>query len=121
MSVWTARLDAMPRLSLVSEPTPLASAPHLSAALGGPQLWFKRDDLFPVAFGGNKVRALDLIVAEALRQGADTVVTGAGPLSNHVRASAGVAALNWCCKRRFWIVARLILSRSSRMVWARPK
>jgi D-cysteine desulfhydrase len=93
VSVWTARLDAMPRLSLVSEPTPLASAPHLSAALGGPQLWFKRDDLFPVAFGGNKVRALDLIVAEALRQGADTVVTGAGPLSNHVRASAGVAAL----------------------------
>jgi 1-aminocyclopropane-1-carboxylate deaminase/D-cysteine desulfhydrase-like pyridoxal-dependent ACC family enzyme len=76
VSVWTARLDAMPRLSLVSEPTPLASAPHLSAALGGPQLWFKRDDLFPVAFGGNKVRALDLIVAEALRQGAELLSDG---------------------------------------------
>lgn len=93
MSVWSARLDAMPRLSLVADPTPLAHAPHLSATLGGPQLWFKRDDLLPVAFGGNKVRSLDLIVADALRQGADTLVTGAGPLSNHVRASAGVAAL----------------------------
>jgi D-cysteine desulfhydrase len=88
-----ARLDALPRLSLVTEPTPLTPAPRLSAALGGPQLWFKRDDLLPLAFGGNKVRSLDLVVAEALRQGADTLVTGAGPLSNHVRASAGVASL----------------------------
>jgi D-cysteine desulfhydrase len=93
VSAWSARLDALPRLSLMTDPTPLAFAPHLSATLGGPKLWFKRDDLLPVAFGGNKVRSLDLIVADALRQGADTLVTGAGPLSNHVRASAGVAAL----------------------------
>ena len=93
MTSWTAELEALPRLSLVTEPTPLAPAGRLSAALGGPQLWFKRDDLLPVAFGGNKVRSLDLIVAEALRRGADTLVTGAGPLSNHVRASAGVAAM----------------------------
>jgi Pyridoxal-phosphate dependent enzyme len=86
-------LDALPRLGLVREPTALFHAPRLSAAMGGPQLLFKRDDLLPVAFGGNKVRSLDLIVAEALRHGADTLVTGAGPLSNHVRASAGVAAL----------------------------
>jgi 1-aminocyclopropane-1-carboxylate deaminase/D-cysteine desulfhydrase-like pyridoxal-dependent ACC family enzyme len=46
-----------------------------------------------MAFGGNKVRSLDLVVAEALRRGADTLVTGAGPLSNHVRASAAVSAL----------------------------
>jgi D-cysteine desulfhydrase len=103
VSVWTARLDAMPRLSLVTDPTPLALAPHLSATLGGPQLWFKRDDLLPVALGGNKVRSLDLIVAEALRQGADTLVTGAGPLSNHVRASAGVAALSGLrCVAVYW-------------------
>ncbi len=93
MTSWTAELEALPRLSLVTEPTPLAPASRLSAALGGPQLWFKRDDLLPVAFGGNKVRSLDLIVAEALRRGADALVTGAGPLSNHVRASAGVAAM----------------------------
>jgi D-cysteine desulfhydrase len=86
-------LDAIPRLGLVKEPTPLTFAPRFSAAYGGPRLFFKRDDLLPVAFGGNKVRSLDLIAADALRQGADTLLTGAGPLSNHVRAAAGVAAL----------------------------
>jgi 1-aminocyclopropane-1-carboxylate deaminase/D-cysteine desulfhydrase-like pyridoxal-dependent ACC family enzyme len=94
---WTAELEALPRLSLVTEPTPLAPASRLSAALGGPRLWFKRDDLLPVAFGGNKVRSLDLIVAEALRRGA------AGPLSNHVRASAGVAAMTGLrCIAIYW-------------------
>jgi D-cysteine desulfhydrase len=86
-------LDALPRLGLATEPAPLSHAPRLSAAIGGPQLLFKRDDLLPAAFGGNKVRSLDLIVADALRQGACSIVTGAGPLSNHVRASAGVAAM----------------------------
>jgi 1-aminocyclopropane-1-carboxylate deaminase/D-cysteine desulfhydrase-like pyridoxal-dependent ACC family enzyme len=96
-------LDAIPRLGLVKEPTPLTFAPRLSAAYGGPQLLFKRDDLLPVAFGGNKVRSLDLIVADALRQGADTLVTGAGPLSNHVRATAGVAALTGLrCVAIYW-------------------
>ena len=103
MTSWTADLDALPRLSLVTEPTPLTPACRLSAALGGPQLWFKRDDLLPVAFGGNKVRSLDLIVAEALRRGSDTLVTGAGPLSNHVRASAGVAAMTGLrCIAIYW-------------------
>jgi D-cysteine desulfhydrase len=93
VSSWASRLDAIPRLGLVKEPTPLTFALRLSAAYGGPRLFFKRDDLLPVAFGGNKVRSLDLIIAEALRQGAGTLVTGAGLLSNHVRATAGVAAL----------------------------
>jgi len=93
MTGWSSRLDALPRLSLLTQPTPLICAERLSAAFGGPRLWFKRDDLVPAAFGGNKVRSLDIVVADALRQGADTLVTGAGPLSNHVRASAGVAAL----------------------------
>src|SRR5262245_31962209 len=92
MGTWASRLDAIPRLGLVGEPTPLTFAPRLSSAYGGPQLLFKRDDLLPVAFGGNKVRSLDFIVAEALRQDAGTLVAGAGPLSNHVRATAGVAA-----------------------------
>src|ERR1700757_52582 len=93
VSSWASRLDQIPRLGLVNEPAPLTFAPHLSSACGGPQLVLKRDDLLPVALGGNKVRSLDLIAADALRQGADTLVTGAGALSNHVRATAGVAAL----------------------------
>ena len=94
MTDWAARLDALPRLSLDAG----AHAAHPRASgfrrrSAARQLWFKRDDLLPVGFGGNKVRSLDLIVADALRQGADTLVTGAGPLSNHVRASAAVSAL----------------------------
>ena len=103
MSDWSSRLDALPRLTLLAQPTPLICAERLSAAFGGPRLWFKRDDLVPAAFGGNKVRSLDIVVADALRQGADTLVTGAGPLSNHVRASAGVAALTGMrCVAVYW-------------------
>jgi D-cysteine desulfhydrase len=106
VSSWVSRLDAIPRLGLVKEPTPLTLAPRLSVAYGGPQLIFKRDDRLPVAFGGNKVRSLDLIVAEALRQGAGTLITGAGPLSNHVRATAGVAALAGLrCLAVYWGIA----------------
>lgn len=89
MSAWPQKLDALPRLGLAPEPTPL----HPGRPRGNARLWFKRDDLLPAAFGGNKVRALDFVVADALREGADTLITGAGPLSNHVRASAAVAAL----------------------------
>jgi D-cysteine desulfhydrase len=103
MNDWIARLNTIPRLSLVTDPTPLTPARRLSAMLGGPQIWFKRDDLLPVAFGGNKVRSLDFIVADTLRQGADTLVTGAGPLSNHVRACAGVTALTGLhCVAIYW-------------------
>ncbi len=93
MSEWTHRLETLPRLSLVPEPTPMHAAPRLSALVGGPNLWFKRDDLIPAGFGGNKVRALDVIVADAIMRGADSLVTGAGSLSNHVRAAAAVASL----------------------------
>jgi 1-aminocyclopropane-1-carboxylate deaminase/D-cysteine desulfhydrase-like pyridoxal-dependent ACC family enzyme len=103
MTGWAARLDALPRLALVPEPTPLHAAPKLSVAPHGPRLWFKRDDLIPVAFGGNKVRALDLVVADALQKGADTLVTGAGVLSNHVRATAAVASLaRLACIGVYW-------------------
>lgn len=103
MRSWLSRLDELPHLGLVTEPTPLVAAPRLSAKVGGPKLLFKRDDLLPLAFGGNKVRSLDLVVAEALRQGADTLVTGAGPLSNHVRATAAVAArVGLGCLAVYW-------------------
>lgn len=80
------------RFVLNPAPTPLLPAPSLGAALGGPALWMKRDDLIPFGLGGNKIRGLELILAAALEAGADTLVTGAGPLSNHVRATAAAAA-----------------------------
>ncbi len=83
----------LPRLALIPAPTPLLAVPALGRALGGPALWMKRDDLIPFGFGGNKVRGLELIIADALETGADAVVTGAGPLSNHVRATAAAASV----------------------------
>jgi len=92
MRTAAAGLDLLPRLPLNPVVTALLPVPALATALGGPALWMKRDDLIPFAFGGNKVRGLELIVADAVRTGADTLVTGAGPLSNHVRATAAAAA-----------------------------
>jgi 1-aminocyclopropane-1-carboxylate deaminase/D-cysteine desulfhydrase-like pyridoxal-dependent ACC family enzyme len=89
---WQPRLGEPARFPLNPSPSPLLPAPALSEALGGPELWIKRDDLIPFGLGGNKVRALELILADALEEGADTLVTGAGPLSNHVRATAAAAA-----------------------------
>jgi 1-aminocyclopropane-1-carboxylate deaminase/D-cysteine desulfhydrase-like pyridoxal-dependent ACC family enzyme len=86
------RLAALPRLGLNPSLTPLTSAAGLAKTLGGPNVWLKRDDLISFGFGGNKVRGLDFIVADAIKQDADWLVTGAGPLSNHVRATAAAAA-----------------------------
>ena len=83
---------SLPRLNLATLPTPLQPAKRLSAALGGPQIWFKRDDLTGFGLGGNKVRKLEYLAADALAQGADTLVTGGGAQSNHVRTSMAVAA-----------------------------
>ncbi len=82
---------SIPRHELIGGPTPLRPAANLAKAFGGPELWLKRDDLIPFGFGGNKVRGLEFIVADALAKGADTLVTGAGSLSNHVRATAAAA------------------------------
>ncbi|MCC7360637.1 MAG: D-cysteine desulfhydrase family protein [Anaerolineales bacterium] len=79
------------RFPLALLPTPLVEAPRLSQALGGPRLLIKRDDLTGFALGGNKVRGLEYYLAEALAQGADVLVTGAGPQSNHVRVTVAAA------------------------------
>jgi len=71
----------LPRLPLVVAPTPLCAAPRLSAELGV-EVWLKRDDLTGVGLGGNKVRGLEYLLADALRGGCDSLVTGAGPQSN---------------------------------------
>jgi D-cysteine desulfhydrase family pyridoxal phosphate-dependent enzyme len=85
-------LASLPRLRLATLPTPLNRAERLSDALGGPEIWFKRDDLTGFGLGGNKIRKLEFLAADALAQGADTLVTGAGPQSNHVRMTMAVAA-----------------------------
>ncbi len=80
------------RERLVAFPTSLTAAHGFDEALNGTKLFFKRDDLIDFGFGGNKVRGLEFIIADAKKQNADTLVTGAGVLSNHVRATAAAAA-----------------------------
>ena len=73
-------------------PTPLHPLPRFSEALGGPEIWIKRDDQTGLATGGNKTRKLRLLVADALTQGADTLITAGAVQSNHCRQTAAAAA-----------------------------
>lgn len=82
----------LPRLPLIRDRTPVHELPSLARRLGLGRLWIKRDDLIPFGFGGNKMRGLEFLAGEAMAEGADTLITGAGPLSNHVRATAAVGA-----------------------------
>jgi D-cysteine desulfhydrase len=82
-----AGLGGFPRVELVTGPTPLHPAPRLSAELGV-RVLFKRDDLTGAGLGGNKLRGLEYIVADARRQGCDCLVTGAGPQSNWTMLAA---------------------------------
>ena len=85
-------LDNLPRYSLGFLPTPLHPLPNLSARLGGPAIWVKRDDQTGLATGGNKTRKLEFLLGEALVQGADTLITIGAPQSNHARQTAAAAA-----------------------------
>lgn len=76
------------RIPLAVAPTPLEFAGRLSAAWGGPRIWFKRDDLTGFGLSGNKVRKLEFHLAAALEAGADTVITCGALQSNHSRATA---------------------------------
>src|SRR5262249_6943657 len=73
-------------------PTPLEPLPRLSAHLGGPAIWVKRDDMTGLGFGGNKLRKLDYVLHQALAEGADTLVSGGVVQSNSQRQLAAVAA-----------------------------
>ncbi|HKT08264.1 MAG TPA: pyridoxal-phosphate dependent enzyme [Gemmatimonadaceae bacterium] len=87
------RLRTHPALPLVPTPTPVHEMARLRAALGGgPRLVVKRDDVIPFGFGGNKVRKLAFVVAQAVAEGADALVTTGGVQSNHARVTAAVAA-----------------------------
>ena len=85
-------LGRFPRVRLGHLPTPLEPMTRLSAHLGGPKLWIKRDDCTGLATGGNKTRKLEYLVADALAQGADTLITLGALQSNHARQTAAAAA-----------------------------
>jgi D-cysteine desulfhydrase family pyridoxal phosphate-dependent enzyme len=73
-------------------PTPVEELPRLSAELGGPKLLIKRDDQTGLAFGGNKTRKLEYLLADAQSQKARTIITGGAIQSNHCRQTAAAAA-----------------------------
>jgi D-cysteine desulfhydrase family pyridoxal phosphate-dependent enzyme len=85
-------LIAISRLHFAHLPTPVEALPRLSEALGGPRLLIKRDDQTGLAFGGNKTRKLEFLIAEARDQGAKTLVSGGALQSNHCRQTAAAAA-----------------------------
>ncbi|MCP4005287.1 MAG: D-cysteine desulfhydrase family protein [bacterium] len=86
------KLDRFKTVKLGHWPTPLEPLDRLSALLGGPSLFVKRDDCSGLALGGNKVRKLEYLLADAIAQGADTIITVGGVQSNHARQTAAAAA-----------------------------
>ena len=85
-------LARFPRLRLAHLPTPLEPMPNLTRALNGPEIWIKRDDCTGMSTGGNKTRKLEFLMAEAVGQGADIVLTQGATQSNHARQTAACAA-----------------------------
>ncbi len=84
---------ALPSIPLASYPTPVEELRRLREAIGaGPHLLVKRDDAIGFAFGGNKVRKMQLVAADALKHGADALITCGGVQSNHARVTAAAAA-----------------------------
>ncbi|MCT2530953.1 D-cysteine desulfhydrase family protein [SAR92 clade bacterium H921] len=79
-------------LSLAQTPTPLHSLDRLTAQLNGPRIWIKRDDLTGCLTSGNKVRKLEFLLADAIANGCDTLITSGGVQSNHCRAVAVLGA-----------------------------
>lgn len=87
-----ARIAQLPRIQLAHLPTPLDFCPRLTKALGGPEIYIKRDDLTGLAFGGNKTRQLEFLFPEILKEKPDTIVVGAYTQSNWCRQITATAA-----------------------------
>lgn len=85
-------MPPIPRLHFAHLPTPIEELPRLSAALGGPRILVKRDDQTGLAFGGNKTRKLEFLVAEAQEQGAKMLISAGAIQSNHCRQTVAAAA-----------------------------
>lgn len=105
------QLGRFPRFPLAHRPTPLEPLARLTAKLGGPRLYIKRDDCTGLAVGGNKTRKLEFLVADALAERATTIVTEGGMQSNHVRQTAAAAA-------KAGLKCELVLDRQ--VPWADP-
>lgn len=84
---------SIPCLHLAHLPTPIEALPRLTAQLGGPRLLIKRDDQTGLAFGGNKTRKLEYLLADAQAHGAKTLITAGALQSNHCRQTAAAAAV----------------------------
>lgn len=101
-------VDGLPRLPLLGWPTPLEEYPLLATMLGVESFWVKRDDLTGLAFGGNKVRELEMFLGDAVEKGCDVFVAGGGVAqSNHARQCAAAA-------RRAGMEVHLVLRRGLR-------
>ena len=86
-------ISALPRFALIEDPSPLQQLRRFSATLGDTaDVWIKREDLLPLAFGGNKLRNLEFLVGAALADAADTLVTSGRRWSNHCRLTAAAGA-----------------------------
>ncbi|HDT12947.1 MAG TPA: D-cysteine desulfhydrase family protein [Candidatus Aminicenantes bacterium] len=85
------RVDRFPRVDIIHRPTPFRKLERLSARLGGPEIYVKRDDLTGLAFGGNKSRKLEFIIADVLEKKADVIITWAGLQSNWCMQTAAAA------------------------------
>jgi D-cysteine desulfhydrase family pyridoxal phosphate-dependent enzyme len=85
------RVDRFPRVDLIHRPTPLRKLERLSARLGGPEIYVKRDDMTGLAFGGNKSRKLEFIIRDMLEKKTDVVITWAGLQSNWCMQTAAAA------------------------------
>ncbi len=85
-------MKIIPRLHFAHLPTPIEELPRLSKVLGGPRILVKRDDQTGLAFGGNKTRKLEFLVAEAQEQGADMLISAGAIQSNHCRQTVAAAA-----------------------------
>ncbi len=84
---------SQPRERIATLPTPLEFMPRLTGLLGGPRIYLKRDDLTGLAFGGNKTRKLEYLLADAMQKGVTHFITEGGVQSNHVRQAAAAARL----------------------------
>lgn len=85
-------LSRFPRLHFAHLPTPLEPMERISRALGGPNLWIKRDDCTGLSSGGNKTRKLEFLIADAIEHKADTIITQGATQSNHARQTTAIAA-----------------------------
>jgi 1-aminocyclopropane-1-carboxylate deaminase/D-cysteine desulfhydrase-like pyridoxal-dependent ACC family enzyme len=100
------RAARLPRVDLAHLPTPLEEVPRFAERVGGVRVFVKRDDCTGLLFGGNKVRHAEFLLADALHQGCDVVVWGAGIQSNNCRVTAAGCA-------RLGLECRLYLSRTT--------